>query len=84
MATEQEEYTCPKEAVLIDFTDKITKERTVFCQIRKDGKLLKDGAQLTFNSEGRIIKKDFFKDGVSIKGQRDKGVEVTTPLIKSK
>lgn len=70
-------FKCPKEAVLIDFKDPRTEERTVFCQIRKDGKLLKHGVVLTINKSGKIIKQERFNEGISEKsGKLDKGVIV--------
>lgn len=71
-----QEYKCPKDAVLVDFTSPINHERQVFCQIRKDGKLLKDGMELIFNSKGEVIKKVFYKDGITSDGKKDRPVSI--------
>lgn len=71
-----QEYKCPKDNVLVDFTSPITNERQVFCQMRKDGKLVKNGMELTFNPKGEIIKKVFYRDGVGTDGKADRPVTV--------
>lgn len=67
---------CPEHTQFIDFTDPATKDRTLFCQATKDGKLVKHGAVLTYNQKGILIKSEFYNMGVSQTGKVDKGVKI--------
>lgn len=67
---------CPENTQFIDFTDPTTKDRTLFCQATKEGKLVKHGGVLTYNKDGVLIKSEFYDMGVSQTGKVDKGIKI--------
>lgn len=58
------ELRCPPGTVLIDFTATYDKQRTLFCQVKHDGKLVKHGPELIYFLSGALKEKNYYNFGV--------------------
>lgn len=56
-----EEFICPPETLLIEYTPSTTNEKVKMCQKKVDGKFLKHGPEMIFNSDGSIKSKNYYE-----------------------
>lgn len=57
------ELGCPSESLPIKYTSPVTKNKKVTCGYMKDGKLIKHGFENEYNSDGSLLKSDYYVEG---------------------
>lgn len=59
-----EEFKCPPDTTLVDFTPSSTQERMQVCQKRVDGTFVKHGPEIIYNKDGTAKSKSYYQMGV--------------------
>lgn len=74
-----EDFICPPETLLIEYTPSVTKEKVKMCQKKVDGKFVKHGPEIIYNADGSIqSQKEYELDKIVTKATRPENKPVAT------